>query len=253
MKIALYISPAHTVPPNSQFILAPWYLIGDIANHLCCDPDFEVTLFASQGSRVRSKLYDFGIPATSLVKKDMAPPDYKKRVREAEEKLFTQMIAVVKEESIDIVHIHQPIEPLYPLVSEARKISPKTKFVFTLHDPVSPERAEALNKFVSLGQCYFISISLSQFKNSGLSAAATVYNGVDLNYFKFNPLGGDQFLTAGRIVPEKGYTDAISAIKKVEGASLLITGQLLTSSPKSVDYFNSAISLSRTDFISLLS
>ena len=60
MRIALYISPAHSVPPETRQILAPWYLVREIANGLV-ERGHEVTLFAAQGSKTKAHLIDLGI------------------------------------------------------------------------------------------------------------------------------------------------------------------------------------------------
>jgi len=34
MRIGIYISPSHAVPPNENNILAPWVLVAELANGL---------------------------------------------------------------------------------------------------------------------------------------------------------------------------------------------------------------------------
>src|SRR5690606_30572317 len=69
---------------------------------------------------------------------------------------------------------------------------------------------------------FYVSISNSD-RNPELTYLATVYNGLRLNDFNFNPDPQDYLLFFGRIHPDKGTAEAITIARK-SGRRLLIAG-----------------------------
>jgi len=66
-------------------------------------------------------------------------------------------------------------------------------------------------------QIHLISISNSQRKPlPNLNWVGTVYNGIDIKKFKFNPRPEDYWVAAGRFVPEKGIDLAIKIARKAK-------------------------------------
>lgn len=233
----MYISPAHTVPPLDENILAPWILMGEMVDGLV-GRGHDIQVFAAKGSVTKGHLHHFNIDPTVLNKSVLTPDDYKKDVADDEDLLFTRMMETVKEDGVPLVHIHHPIERLYPLLSKY----PDTQFVFTFHDPIGPERFADLQKIQTLGNCHFVSISNAQRSGVPLTFAATVYNGVSTTLFQPIPEREPYapFVAVGRVVPNKGFEDAISAVRATD-SRLVIAGQVYQDKPEMLDYFNQKI------------
>ena len=71
MKIALFISPAHAVPPEQNKILAPWWIVSDVADGLV-KRGHDVTVFAGKGSKTLAKVIDLGIEPFDDLQKSMS-------------------------------------------------------------------------------------------------------------------------------------------------------------------------------------
>lgn len=237
MKIALFSSPVHTVPPHEKNILAPWELVAELANGLT-DRGHEVLLFAPKGSMTRAKLYDGDVTPIMLEKN--AFPDqnaYRSHIFEKSLEFFQYMKRIVAENNIDIVHVHQSIEVFTPALSGFPSLVP---IVCTFHDVVDASRFDALSNVLTNKNVHFIGISQSQFLQTTLPVDAVVYNGIDIEKFGFSDqkeLSDRPLLAAGRIVPEKGFTDAIHASQK-SGVRLMIVGQRYEENPIARDYFD---------------
>ena len=78
--------------------------------------------------------------------------------------------------------------------------------IITLHgslDTVYKDKYFPL--FSQLTNAYFVSISDQQRKPLPmLNYLKTIYNGIDVKQFRFDPIGGNNLIWAGRGVPEKG-------------------------------------------------
>lgn len=224
MKIGLYISPAHSVPPNEKSILAPWLLVRDLANGLVARKH-TVTLFAAKGSETVATLVHGNIQPTVLKKPSFSDVDsYRPFVVSQELLLFREVISAAKAGTIDCVHVHQPVERLYPGLAA---LPPKFPVIITFHDPIKPERFPALEKLMALGNIHLVSLSKSQQEGVPFPFADVVPNGVDISLFTPDrelDLRNRPLLITGRIVPQKGFATAITIAKKT-GVRLLMVGQ----------------------------
>jgi len=244
MKIGLYISPAHSVPPDEKSILAPWLLVRDLANGLVARKH-RVVLFAAKGSRTDAKLITGGIsPAIARRKQYGDPESYRSFVVSQELMLFREVIAAAKAGKIDCVHVHQPVERLYPGLAA---LPPKFPVIITFHDPIRPERFPALEKLMALGNIHLVAISNAQKEGVPFPFADVVYNGVDTKRFRPDadldrlvPPSGGPLLMTGRIVPQKGFSEAIMIARKA-GIRLLIVGQEYTKKRIPREYFEDEI------------
>ncbi|MEK7532973.1 MAG: glycosyltransferase, partial [Patescibacteria group bacterium] len=210
--------------PNEKSILAPWVLVHQLADGLV-GAGHDVTLFAAKGSVTKAALVHGGIGPTIEKLPDYADPDeYRAYVMAQELALMREVIVYAKARKLDIVHIHQPVERLYPALLAMPANIP---VVITFHDPIVQERFPALEKLVGLGNIHFVSLSKSQQSGVPFLFAAVVPNGVDTNLFVPDttlPLHNRPLLITGRIVPQKGFVDAIKAAK-ISGMRLMIVGQ----------------------------
>lgn len=240
MNIGLYISPSHAVPPDDKNILAPWMLVKQLANGLVADKH-NVTLFAAKGSKTDAKLIHSGITPTIHTKP--AHDDagsYRSFVIAQELLLFREVITQAKAGKLDLIHIHQPVERLYPALAA---LPPKFPVIITFHDPIVPERFPALEKLMDLGNIHLVSLSKSQQNGVPFPFVGVVPNGVDTTFFMPGgdlPLEKRPLLMTGRIVTEKGFTDAIAVVRKTQDR-LLIIGEEYVDRKVSRDYFEKEI------------
>ena len=134
--------------------------------------------------------------------------------------LARQMLTRAQAGEFDCVIFHHfeavlPLAPLFPTVP----------IVFILHDELDKKRRVALEQNAAPNQ-HFISISDNQRRNlPDLNYAATIYNGIDTDFFSLNEEAESYLIIAGRIVPEKGVKEAVQ-IAKQTNRRLLITGSL---------------------------
>jgi len=275
----MYISPSHAVPPNEKSILAPWILVGQLADGLV-DCGHNVTLFAAKESKTTAKLVHGGIASTVGRRSNYTEKeDYRAYVIAQELALMREVIGFAKAGKLDVVHIHQPVERLYPALLAMPAGIP---VVVTFHDPITPERFAALEKLMELGNIHLVSLSRSQQAGVPFPFAGVVPNGVDTKLFKPDAIcaevdmprfshrqSPDQYLSmqakvprpsdgasnrhtssrsmqnaplliTGRIVPQKGFVDAIAAARLV-GTRLLIVGQEYGEKKEARIYFENEI------------
>lgn len=132
----------------------------------------------------------------------------------------------------DLLHFHHP-EAALPFA----RLHPEVPVVHTLHDPVYGWYKELFELYHSPNQ-RFISISDNQRRDApDLPYAGTVYNGVDVDQFLFSAEAEDYLLVAGRIVPQKGFKEAVQ-IAQQTGSRLLIAGPVY---PDHQGYFDQYI------------
>lgn len=240
MNIGLYISPSHAVPPAEKNILAPWIIVRDLANGLITK-GHQVTLFAARGSKTNAKLIHAGIaPTVNQAPTHTDSDAYRSFVVAQELLLFREVIAEAKAGKIDCIHVHQPVERLYPALAA---LPPKFPVIITFHDPIRPERFPSLEKVMALGNIHLVSLSKSQQKGVPFPFIGVVVNGVDTSLFHPDNellLHQRPLLMTGRIVPEKGFTDAI-AVAKATNMRLLIVGQEYEAKQISREYFETQI------------
>lgn len=224
MNIGLYISPSHTVPPDEKNILAPWLLVRDLANGLVARKH-NVTLFAAKGSATDATLVSGNIlPAVKQRKQFSDTDSYRLFVVSQELLLFREVIDAAKSGALDCIHVHQPVERLYPGLAA---LPPKFPVIITFHDPIRPERFPALERVMALGNIHLVTLSRSQQAGVPFPFTGIVPNGVDTKLFKPDKeldLANRPLLITGRIVPQKGFAEAI-AIAKASGIRLLMVGQ----------------------------
>lgn len=121
----------------------------------------------------------------------------------------------------DLIHSH------YDFMALAYSRLVKTPVVTTIHGFSSPRILPVYRKYAD---GYFVSISDSD-RMPGLNYVATVYNGIDLSLYPFQPRGGEELIFLGRIHPDKGVHLAIEAAR-LSGRRLVIAGIV-----QDADYF----------------
>jgi glycosyltransferase involved in cell wall biosynthesis len=182
-----------------------------------------VDFFGAKGTNVPgAKVFDCGLSSLLNKKNEMIVkiggdnnPERNKVLWD--QYLIAHMINEARKGKYDLLHIH-PIDRALPLAFAARDV----KVAYTLHDPIYPWRAEVYSMFGSPNQ-KLISISDSQRKPApNLNYLETIYNGVNLNEFTYSESGGDHLLYVGRIIPEKGVSEAVEAAIKANEKLVII-------------------------------
>lgn len=233
MKVALYISPAHTVPPETNSILAPWWLVADIADGLV-DRGHDVTLFGARGSQTKAKLVSLDIEAFDPKQKDMTQQEYQRYATFMEQRLAAEMYKEAARGRFDIIGNHLVLKTL-----------PFTRFtdtptVYTLHDPLAPDKVGLYRQYRDVPSIHYVSISDAQRAGADLPFAGTVYNGLRLRDYTFSKMGQGYLLAVGRIRKEKGFTDAITVAKQLE-VTLVISGEYFPQYPDIAAYWESQV------------
>lgn len=129
-------------------------------------------------------------------------------------------------EEFDIIHLHLNKSSDYLALPLAKPI--KDKVVFTLHFPypASQNRQDRHLVFQKYKDLNYISISNSQRRGGeNLNWLETVYNGINLTPFKFNPKPQDYLIWLGKFNPDKGTKEAILTAKKLN-RKILIAGAI---------------------------
>ncbi len=232
LKIAIFCTNEWPAPPPQNIFYAPLWIAFYEAEGLA-KRGHKVFYFGSKDSKLKyAKLVSFRMPAIKYNKK-LLP--FLPRMNEAvvnfyEQLMISKIYQMNQKEKFDIIHIHpyRRIIPFAPLT--------KTPTVITIHDPLKDWTKHQIALTKKIPQVFLISLSNAQRKPlPKLNYIATVYNGIDIQKFKFNEKPRNYFVAAGRFVPEKGIDLAILAAKKA-GVKLKIAG-----GPARGEYFEKKI------------
>lgn len=178
---------------------------------------YEVTLFACGTSKTSARLISVyprplfrdGVPWTNV----MYP-------------LLNITEAFDRASDFDLIHVHLNKSSDYFSLPLAKPIKEKVVFTFHFPYPKSQNRQDrhlVLQKYKDL---QYISISnAARQGGENLNWLATVYNGVDLRLYQFNPTPKDYFLWLGKFNADKGVKEAILSAKKA-GVKLLVAGAI---------------------------
>lgn len=132
----------------------------------------------------------------------------------------------------DVLHFHHP-EAALPFA----RLYPNVPVVYTLHDPVDPWFGKAMRIYGSPNQ-FYVSISDNQRKGApDLPYVGTVHNGINTDMFEFNDSPEDYLLFTGRIMADKGVSEAIEVAQQT-GMRLKIIGAIYG---KQKEYFDTQV------------
>jgi len=168
----------------------------------------EVFLFGTKNSKVSCNL----IP---ILDKGL----WEKEVKDSGAYYAYEMAVIArktKELKIDILHDH--LGPLSLPIN-----GHNVPMIHTLHVPfMNKDRPWVYKKLNSK----LVSISFAQRKpEPNLNYVATVYNGIDLERFKFNPKPGKSFIWIGELSPRKGIKEVIQIAKRAR-LKLTLVGRI---------------------------
>jgi len=201
MKVALLSPIAWRTPPRHY---GPWENIVWLLADGLVKAGIDVTLFATADSLSPDKL------------ESVCPRPYEED-RELDPKVWECLhIANLFEKAsqFDLIHNHYDFLPL----SYSRLV--KTPVITTIHGFSSP-RILPVYKTYNV-HVHYVSISNAD-RCEDLNYCATIYHGIKLEDFKFQPQAGNYLLFFGRIHPDKGTREAIEIARQAD-LPLLIAG-----------------------------
>ncbi len=213
MKIAMFCSGRFPTPlKDEKIIYAPLWVTSVLADEMA-KRGHKITLFGAKGSRSKAKIETLGLPPleknsslSSLF--NVQNPNV---INSYEQLFIAEIYRRCAKKEFDLVHIH----PVDAAVSLAALSSTPT--VFTLHDPISPWRKFIYSKYKNRKNIYYISISQAQRKPfRSLNYAANIYHGLDLKKYPFEEKPDNYFLSASRIIPQKGIDIAIKIARELK-------------------------------------
>lgn len=201
MKIAILAPIAWRTPPLKY---GPWEQVTSNITEGLVEHGMDVTLFATGNSKTMAQL-EYISPTAYAEDKNIIPKVWE-----------CLHISNVMEQAnrFDIIHNNFDYLPL----TYSNLV--KTPMLTTIHGFSSPGILPVYEKYNK--QNYFVSISNSD-RSPLLDYVATVYNGINIRSFTFNPKPKDYLLYFGRIHPEKGALEAIK-IAKQSNRQLIISG-----------------------------
>jgi glycosyltransferase involved in cell wall biosynthesis len=199
MKVALLGPIAWRTPPRAY---GPWEQVVSLLAEGLVARGVDVTLFASLDSITAARLD--GVCARPYNE----DPEADGRIWEA------LHIAYCLSRSADFDLVHNHLDWL-PLAMSGFCASP---MLTTVHGFSTPAILPAYQRANSA----FVSISDAD-RAPGIDYVATVYHGIDVRQFPFEPAPGEALVAFGRIHPDKGTAEAIEIARRV-GRPLLICG-----------------------------
>ncbi len=234
LNIAMLAPISWPVPPVGY---GPWEQVVYNLTEELVERGHQVTLFAAAGSKTRAQLiqtvpHAFNTwPRRELERPRRydqdsglleGPPD----LRILEQQHVATCMEHVQGGDFDVVHSHLHVHALVfsrlircPMVSSLHGAA----WVRSMHPVFDRYRDQP---FVSLSDA-------ERSLKPDLNYVRTVYNGVDLEQFAFEPRKQDYLLFAGRLSPEKGPAEAI-AIARQADTPLRIAGMI---EPQHRDYY----------------
>ena len=127
--------------------------------------------------------------------------------------LVMRAFASAQKGELDVLHVFHSFGYLAQYFADLTHV----RTLFTIHDP-KPDRSMLehwmLGRFTTPR---FVSISRAQQIGWEDLFISNVYNGIDLREFPFDAQGGDRLVAVGRMVAEKGFDHAISAVEATNG------------------------------------
>ena len=201
MKIAVLAPICWRTPPRHY---GPWEQVASNITEGLVKQGINVTLFATADS------------LTSATLASICPHPYEED-KSLDPKVWESLhISYLMERAhqFDLIHNHYDFLPLTysSLVS--------TPMVTTIHGFSSPKIIPVYKKYDP--SVYYVSISNSD-RSPELNYIATVYNGIQIQHFDFQPNPGDYLLFFGRIHHDKGTWESIQIAKKAR-KKLIISG-----------------------------
>lgn len=201
MRIGMLAPIAWRVPPRHY---GPWERVVSLLTEGLVAQGVDVTLFATADSLTRAKLVA------------VCPRPYQEDPAIDAKVWECLHIAAAFERAgeFDLIHNHFDFLPL----SYSRLVT--TPLLTTIHGFSSERILPVYQRYND--RSYYVAISEAD-RHPQLRYLATVYHGIELAEFTFNPSPQDYLVCLSRIHPDKGIAEAIAVAKRT-GHRLLIAG-----------------------------
>lgn len=196
------------------------------------EKEHDVTLFATSMAQTKARLI-------SVCPKPLADLNIGKTNITYPLLNFTEVLQ--RENEFDLIHFHLSLASDYISLLIGSFLPHKT--IYTIHF-VSPkyknyaERWELLEKYKNLNY-----VSISNTARNGfpdLKWIKTIYNGIELDQYTFNPNPQDYFIWMGKFNPDKGTKEAILAAKKA-AVKLILVGAIDNEDQPKKSYYEQVI------------
>ncbi len=213
LKIAQIAPLWETIPPKKYGGIE--IMMDKIINELI-KRGHEVTLFASGNSKTKAKLKSVFPKSLFEMKVDWY---------HRSQNLINAANAFSMANNFDIIHNHTGDNGL--LFSQTTK----TPVLTTLHNVLPGAKQKNSDEYIALKyfskKTNFVSISFNQRTHSDIkfNYIGTIYNGININDFIFNPKSKNYLVWLGRIHYGKGLWNAINAAK-ISKEKLIIAGNI---------------------------
>jgi len=183
----------------------------------------DVTLFASGDSKTKAKL--ISVTKRGLISRGIPWKDWWWNN-------FNYSFAFERAKEFDIIHSHWT-----PMGMYFQRFT-KTPVLHTFHNlPNKSGHRWQIFSYYKKSNAVFISKKQRKISPVRFKSEWVVYNGIDINQFKFNEKPKEHFIWIGRISPQKGPETAIEVAEKL-GLNLILAGQL---QPMHKDFFEKEI------------
>ena len=237
MNIGIFVSPRHSVPSKDDQRSVSWDTAAYLTDGLVGTPGNTVTLFASRGSKTKAELVHFDMDPVDHYRGNLSTADYRGRVAQIEVSMFEKALTECTNRHIDILHVHDPVESLLESII---RVNPSFPILFTLHDAVFGDRVDALTKLAALPNVHFVAVSKAQKGSLTFPFADTIYDGIDIDCFPFTDKPDSYLMAAGRVAPERGIDEAITAARRAN-TNLIVAGKIFLNLMGTNSYYHEKI------------
>ena len=235
LRIGHICTNLYSMPPtNKKSIFAPGFLQSIISEKLV-GKGHQVYMFASKDSKTKAKLIHSNLKPLVEQKNKISKKEFNNYLRYYFLKNSVEAYKMAILGKLDVIHSHDYRYGIF--FAELVKNIPT---IITIHDSFG-KMAQANIKQINEApkNVFFASISNNQRKGAAkANYIGTIYNGIDIDSFKFNESPKDYFAIMGRIVPEKGI-DVACRVAIQAKATLKIAGKYYKGD--SQKYFNKKI------------
>lgn len=211
MRIAFYCTSEFSCPLPKEIVYAPMGLAEKIVKGLK-KRGHKITFYTPSDSEIKVKKISGGMISYYRLKDKAMSGGFhnQQQLMIHEQLLASKMYADAQKNKYDLLHVFHLTPKILPFVNLV-----KTPTVFTLHDPMSADWNKAVKYCPWKNKARYISISDNQRKGMpNLNYAGTVYNGMEIEKFKFKKTRGDYLAFLGRYSYEKGADIAVAVAMK---------------------------------------
>jgi glycosyltransferase involved in cell wall biosynthesis len=227
MKIAMMVRSLFTTPVPKDIGYSPSTIAQTLAEGLQ-SLGHEITFFGPEGTALNvSRIETCGMQPIVTSQKELddflASPDLFQhyKLANSDAVMAKAMMQRANDGEYDCVVFHH-----FETAMSIASMYPDIPVVHILHDFLDSSREELIRRNASANQ-HFISISNNQQRNApDVNYLSTIYNGVNIEKFDYNPEPSDYLFFSGRITHDKGVREAIQ-VAKATRRQLLIAGPMV--------------------------